>query len=68
MLYKCCGLILREDDLIEFADPRPSAYGQPCAETFLVCPICVQVPKEYKSLKNPDYKGVKRLCSQRICK
>ena len=49
MKYYCnnCHLVLDEDDLIKIEDPRPGAYGQPCWETFWVCPRCECVPEIY---------------------
>jgi len=42
-----CKLVLEPDDLEEVEDPRPGAYGQPCCETFYVCPECGDIPSVY---------------------
>ena len=50
MKYYCenCGSVLDEDDLVEYSEGRPGAYGAPCEETFWVCPECGHVPAEYE--------------------
>jgi len=49
MKYYCenCGSVLDEDDLEEYSEGRPGAYGAPCEETFWVCPECGHIPAEY---------------------
>ena len=46
MKYYCenCGSVLDEDDLEEYSEARPGAYGAPCEETFWVCPECGNIP------------------------
>ena len=47
--YWCdnCKIVLDEDELEKYDEPRPAAYGQPCWETFWVCPCCHDIPTEY---------------------
>ena len=49
MKYYCenCGSVLDEDNLAEYSEGRPGAYGAPCSEIFYVCPCCGNIPGEY---------------------
>lgn len=51
MKYYCenCGIVLDEDNLKEYSEGRPGAYGAPCSETFYVCPECGHIPGEYNN-------------------
>ena len=48
--YYCenCKMVIEPDELEEVDDPRPGAYGQPCWETFYVCPCCGEIPTVYE--------------------
>lgn len=67
MLFYCgnCKTVLREDELEEYEESRGEYLGSPCWETFMVCPICGVIPREYippceDEEEGEEYEGLPR--------